>query len=249
MLVLWVGANLRAQDQEAHKILAGSVALLQSASMEYEGEIVTIAQNGRERRKTWRSYRAGDGAAASRLIRFLSPPEVRGVGFLQRGEAGRPPNQWIYLPSMRRERRIAPQDRASSFAGTDFSFEDLEEIDPARYDAFLEPERTLDGHACHVIRIEPRERSAYDRKLVMIRKDTREVLAIEAFRPGHAAPAKRLLLSDYREIQAHRVAMTIEISDLVKGSRTVVHLTAVALDRPQPPDRFTLQNLTREGVD
>jgi hypothetical protein len=237
-----------AQDVEGRRILEDSVARHRASSFEYAGEVVTIAVSGRERRKSWRSYLEGGGAHANRLIRFLSPPEVRGVGFLSRSRPEGLPDQWIYLPSMKRERRIAPQDRDASFVGTDFTFEDLEEINPARYDVALQGEREVDGQLCYVIALHPRERSAYARKLLTLRKDTLTLLVMELFRPNDDTPSKRLVLSDYREIHGRWVAMKLEMSDRIERSRTIVLLSDVAFDRPQPADRFTLQNLVREAV-
>jgi hypothetical protein len=238
-----------AQDLGAREILEESVKRYQAASLEYAGEVVTVTRSGRERRKTWRSYRDGYGSAASRLIRFLSPPEVRGVGFLVRGRAGSPPEQWIYLPSMRRERRIAPQDRDTPFVGTDFSFEDLEEIDPSRYDAGRRPDRTVDGQLCYVLQIESQQLSNYDHQVLLIRKDNLALLILEAYVEGSAEPVKRLRLSDYRQIQGRLIAMRLEMSDLRRGTRTIVRLSDITFDRPQPPDRFTVQNLTRGGTE
>jgi outer membrane lipoprotein-sorting protein len=246
---LGAGSHAAAQDPGPRQILEESVKRYQAASLEYAGEVITVSRNGRERRKTWRSYRDGYGSAANRLIRFLSPPEVRDVGFLTKGRAGSVPEQWIYLPSMRRERRIAPQDRDTPFVGTDFSFEDLEEIDPDRYDVTRRPDQTIDGQSCYVIHLRPTQASTYDYQVLTIRKDTLALLIMEAYARGVAGPVKRLTLSDYRQIQERWIAMRLEMSDLRRGTRTIVLMSDVSFDRPQPPERFTVQNLTRGGTD
>jgi hypothetical protein len=238
-----------ADDPAARQILEKSVARYQASSMEYAGEVITTAPSGRERRKTWRSYREGYGPSANRLIRFLSPPDVRGVGFLLLGRPGDAPDQWMYLPSMKRERRVAPRDRDAPFVGTDFTFEDLEEIDPSRLDAEQEADRTVDGHACYVIAVRPRYQASYDRQLLTLRKDTLELLRVEIFSAGASTPVRRLVLSDYQVVQGRPTAMKLEMSDLRKGSRTTILVSEVIFDRPQPADRFTIQNLIREVAD
>ena len=69
----------------------------------------------------------------------------------------------------------------------------------------------------------------------------------ESWKKGQKELAKRLVLSDLAEVDGHWAAKRLEMTDLVKGSKTTIVLRSLAFDRPQAKDRFTLQNLTREG--
>lgn len=242
-------ARVSAFDPRA--VLRESEARHRSASQEYRGELTVVNKEGKERRKGWRSFRQGYAADAKNLIRFLDPPEVKGVGFLSLAQpGGKSPDQWLYLPSMKRERRIAAQDRDASFVGTDFSYEDMEEFDHEKYELSGQGEETVAGQPCLVIAATPREgggRSAYARKVLFLRRDILYPLQEEFYRPGEKEPSKRLLFSDLRQIDGHWLAMRMEMSDLKKGSKTTVLFQEVVFDRPQPAGRFTLQNLNREG--
>lgn len=216
-------------------------------TQEYAGDLVVVSKEGKERRKSWKSFREGYAGDARSLIRFTAPPEVRGVGFLSIGRTGLTPDQWLYLPSMKRERRIAPQDRESSFVGTDFNYEDMEEFDKDKYDVSQLADAVLGGQQCIMIEARPRERSLYEKRVLAIRKDILFIVRIESFRKGAQTPAKRLELSDIAQVDGRWAARKMEMFDLQKGSRTTVLLKEMAFDRAQPADRFTLQNLNREG--
>jgi hypothetical protein len=246
VLSLLLASPVLADDAEARRLLQEAEARHRSKSQEYAGELTVVSRDGKARRKAWRSWREGYAGDARLLIRFSDPPEVRGVGFLSLGRSGKSADQWLYLPSMKRERRIAPQDRDASFVGTDFSYEDLEEVDHAKFEVSLAGEEMVDGHACTLIEGRPKERSAYQRKVFALRKDILYVVRVEAFRKGQKEPAKRLLLTDLAEVGGHTAARTMRMSDLGKGSVTTVLLKELAFDRPQPADRFTLQSLNRE---
>lgn len=235
--------------EDARKILAEAEARHRTKTQRYAGELTVVAKDGRVRRKAWKSFREGYAGDAKQLIRFVDPPEVRGVGFLSVGRPGRSPDQWLYLPSMKRERRIASQDRAASFVGTDFNYEDMEELDHTAYDVAMKGDEVLDSWPCFVIEARPREGSLYERKTLWVRKDVFYLIRMDAFRKGEEEPAKRLLLTDVEQVDGHWVARKLEMADLKKGSRTTVLLKELAFDRPNPPDRFTLQNLNREGGD
>ena len=246
--VVPAAAQARAAD-DPRQILADYETHRRTRSAEHVGEIVVTARNGTVRRKEWRSYHEGFGASSNRLIRFLAPPDIRGVGYLRRHRAGQPADEWLYLPSMQRERRIVQSDRHAAFVGTDFTYEDLEDLEVLNqddYDVARLPDRIVDGVNSHVIELRPRRRSEYDRKVTMIGKDTLSLLQVEYVRRGERGASKRLSLTDYRDVDGRRVAMTIDMADLRKGSHTTLRLRSVVLDRPQPADRFTIQNLVRE---
>ena len=244
-----VDARTVANADDPRQILIDREARHRTLSDEHTGELVVTAANGKVRRKQWKSYREGSGANSSRLIRFISPPDVRGVGYLLRQRAGKPPDEWLYLPSMKRERRIVQTDRQSAFVGTDFSYEDLETFDPSTYTLALLPERIVDAHASYAIELRPRGRSEYDRKVMVIRKDDLRLLSVDYYRQGDTTISKRLTITDYQMVDGHLYAMKMEMADLHKGSSTAVLISDVKLDRPQPADRYTIQNLLREGVD
>jgi hypothetical protein len=252
LILFGTGAEAGAAGSDtARQILNESQRRTRTESQEYRGELIVTAKNGKERRKEWKSYHQGSAANSDRLIRFLSPPEVRGVGYLGKQRPGKAPDEWLYLPSMKRERRIAARDRENAFVGTDFNYEDLElvEFDESRYDVELLPEQVINGHSTFTIELRPRARSLYERKIVSIRKDSYTFAAVEFFFKGDHTPSKRLTLTDEQQIEGHPIPLRIEMADLRKGSRTVVVLHDVALNRPQPADRFTIQNLLREDAD
>ena len=246
-LLLLPGRSARAEDARA--LLAESEARHRSRTQEYSGELTVFASGGRVRKKAWSSYREGYAGDARQLIRFNDPPEVKGVGFLSLAHPGKNPDQWLYLPSMKRERRIAAQDRESSFVGTDFNYEDMEEFDHRKYEVSQASEERLADAACWRIEARPREPSVYQKRILWLRKDNLYLVQVESYKKGASSPAKRFLLSDLAEVDGHQVARRLEMTSLEKGSRTVVLLNKIAFDRVPPPDRFTLQNLNREGGD
>ena len=238
-----------AQARDADGILEEMERVHRSDGLEYVGEVVVTSRNGTERRRSWATYRQGSGNTSNRLIRFLAPADVRGVAFLSLGRASGRPDQWMYLPSMKRERRLAPQDRDAPFVGTDFSYADLDEFDRTNYDAELDGEDVIDGEPCFRIRLVSRERSPFPVRVLLVSKGRFVPRRITYFRDARSEPARQLSFANYQSVDGHIVALRTEMADLARGSRTVVVLTSVRFNRPQPPDRYTLQNLVREMAD
>jgi len=237
---------------DARALLKESENRHRTATQQYAGDLTVVNKDGKVRKKGWKSFRQGYAGDARNLIRFIDPPEVKGVGFLSLAKPGKIPDQWLYLPSMKRERRIAAQDRDASFVGTDFNYEDMEEFDHEKYKVALQGEQALEGQPCYVIVATPLEtagKSVYEKKILFLRKDILYLLREDLFRKGDKEPSKRMILADIQKIDGHWVSRKWEMHDLRKGSRTTVLLKEIAFDRPQPANRFTLQNLNREGGD
>lgn len=253
LVLALLSAAPAARAEDARKLLVESEARHRTKTQQYAGELTVVTGSGKDgkvRKKSWRSWREGYAGDAKLLIRFAAPPEVKGVSFLSLGRPGKSPDQWLYLPSMKRERRIATQDRDASFVGTDFNYEDMEEFDQSKYAVSLQAEEPVDGQPCWLIEARPEEnagKSLYEKKVLWLRKDILFVVRADIFRKGEKGPAKRFLATDVRRVEGRWVAKNLEMTDLKKGSRTTILLQELSFDRPQPAGRFTLQNLNREG--
>lgn len=238
---------------DARALLKESESRHRTRTQQYAGELTVVNREGKTRKKGWKSFREGYAGNARNLIRFTDPPEVKGVGFLSISRpGGENPDQWLYLPSMKRERRIAAQDRDSSFVGTDFNYEDMEEFDHEKYRVALQGEQNFDGQPCYVIEAVPVEKggkSVYVKKIIFLRKDNLYLLREDLYRKGDKEPSKRMILSDLQQIDGHWAARKMEMKELKKGSTTTVLLREIVFNRPHSGGRFTLQNLNREGGD
>jgi outer membrane lipoprotein-sorting protein len=237
---------------DARTLLKDSENRHRTRTQQYAGELTVVNKDGKVRKKGWKNFREGYASDAKNLIRFTNPPEVKGVGFLSLAHPDKSTDQWLYLPSMKRERRIATQDRDASFVGTDFNYEDMEEFDHDKYKVALRGEETVEGQPCYVIVATPLEKggkSVYEKKILYLRKDILYLLREDLFAKGEKEPGKRLTFADLERVDGHWIARKMEMSDLHKGSKTTVLLKEVAFDKPQPGNRFTLQNLNREGGD
>src|SRR5450759_566014 len=216
VVLAFLAAVPTARAEDARKLLVESEARHRTKSQQYAGDLTVVAKDGKVRKKAWRSWREGYAGDAKLLIRFVAPPEVKGVSFLSLGRPGKSPDQWLYLPSMKRERRIATQDRDASFVGTDFNYEDMEEFDQVKFAVSLKGEETVDGQACWQIEARPTDvaekgsKSLYEKKVLWLRKDILVMVRADIFRKGEKGPAKRLLLTDVQQVEGHWVARKLE---------------------------------------
>ena len=239
------GRPVTAAD-DARQIVQEAQRRTDATSQRYEGLLQVLDAKGKVGDKRWTYDRLGAHGQSKVVLRFTAPAEVKGVALLVVNHPDRASDQWMWTPSLERDRRIALQDRSTRFFGTDFSFEDLEERDVSQYDYVLRGEESVDGTACWKIESTPKQgkSSQYTRSLVWIRKDTYAFGKVENY--VKEQPVRRLVYSEIEKVQGIWTARRLEMADLRRGSRTRLMLERLQYNLPLKDEDFTLQALRRQ---
>ena len=240
-LALLTAAFAAAQDPR--QIVGESERRARANSERYEGRLEVISAHSKIATKSWEYTRLGSFGNSKAIIRFTTPPEVKGVALLILNHPDRASDQWMWTPAIDRDRRIALQDRSTRFFGTDFSFEDLEERDVDHYDYKLTGEETIDGALCWRIEGRPRQAksSQYSSGLIYIRKDNYVAVQYENFVKDQLV--RRLHETDLQNVQNIWTPRLWEMTDLRRNSRTILRIEKLEYNLPMKDDDFTLQAL------
>jgi hypothetical protein len=122
------------------------------------------------------------------LLRFAKPHELRGAGVLLIETKGRAPDTMLYLPEVRKVRRVSSRAAATSVFGTDFSYEDFQRLLGMSAAAGKEREEDAEiaGRSAYVVvaRPPPEAKSAYERVVTFVDKKTCVPLTTESYEPG-----------------------------------------------------------------
>ena len=110
------------------------------------------------------------------ITRFVAPAEIKGVAALTHENPGSSDDNWLYLPSNKRVRRISGANNTASFQGTEFTYEDLADIDPSEYEWRFVKELDLerDGEQLPVFQLDAKPTYAdtgYSRITLYIHRD------------------------------------------------------------------------------
>jgi hypothetical protein len=239
-----VGAAGLAQD--ARQIVAESQNRARSKSQQYEGTLEVVGASNKVSVKRWTYQRTGSFGSSKVILRFTSPPEVKGLALLIVNHPDRASDQWMWTPAIGRERRIALQDRSTRFFGTDYSFEDLEERDVNQFDYKLAGNDVVDGAACWKIEARPKESksSQYTLSVLSIRKDNYVAAQVENYNQDKLI--RRIHNIDIQKVDEIWTPRTIEVLDVIRQTRTVMKLEKLKYNVPLTEDDFTLEALRRE---
>ncbi len=193
-----------------------------------------------------------NGTTEKRIIRFLSPAEVKGTGMLIYDYDERNDDMWIYMPALRKTRRIISNEKSSSFMGSEFSNADLAAPNLADFDYRVTGSETVGGTDCWIVEVTPRsediiEEVGYDRQLAWIGKQDFVFRKAEYY-DGDGELFKQMISSDVRQIDASGkkyMAARMEMSNLQNGRKSVMIMDKIQYNPHVKDEYFTLGYLER----
>jgi outer membrane lipoprotein-sorting protein len=159
------------------------------------------------------------------LVVFDSPKDIKGTALLSHAQILDPDNQWLFLPALKRVKRISSANKSGPFVGSEFAFEDFTALELNKYDYNWLREEQLEGTVVDVVERTPRyENSGYTRQVSWIDRDIFQVRKVN-FYDRRGDLLKTLTLEDYREYEgvwrSHRMVMinhqTGKSTDLIYG--------------------------------
>ncbi|WP_220720567.1 outer membrane lipoprotein-sorting protein [Agarivorans litoreus] len=138
----------------------------------------------------------GDGDKA--LSVFDHPADVKGTAFLSFSHALEPDEQWLYLPALKRVKRIGSRNKSGPYMGSEFAFEDLSSFEVEKYTYTYLRDETIAGFDSYVIENVPVDKySGYTKQITWMDKEAYRVHKVEFYdRKGQLL--KTLTMSDYQ---------------------------------------------------
>ena len=133
---------------------------------------------------------------------FLSPADVKGTKVLGWEHVDRDDDQWLYLPALKRVKRIASRNKSGSFMGSEFSYEDIGNQNPGKYSFEGEPKTVmLNGVECYMGERVPKDKnSGYTKQVTWV--DTKEFLIQKVdYYDRKGELLKTANFSDYKNIE------------------------------------------------
>lgn len=164
------------------------------------------------------------------LVVFDAPADVKGTAVLSHPKKSAEDDQWLYLPSARRVKRIAAANRTGSFAGSEFSFEDLTASDAAKFDWKLLGQAACGPLTCFTLEAKPKDAaSGYSRRVLHVDTSELRIQSVEYFdRRGTAL--KTLSYADWTKLEDRFWrAKTWSMQNAQTGKSTVIRFDKMAL--------------------
>ena len=179
------------------------------------------------------------------LIVFNSPKDVKGTATLTFTHKVGSDDQWLYLPSIKRVKRISSNNKSGPFVGSEFAYEDLSSQEVEKYSyKFLEEKGNL-----LIVEQDPVDpKSGYTRRIVTYNKDKGYRLEKVEFYDRKNALLKTLNYSDYK-LYKNKFwrALTFKMVNHQSNKETLLKFSEYDFSSELSDDDFTEVALKRAG--
>ncbi len=218
-------------------------------------EMILIDKRGKKRIRKLKTFKREKGEFSQSLMFFLSPADVKNTGFLtfDYDEAGKDDDQWLYLPALRKTKRIAAGDKSGSFMGSDLNYSDMTSPDLDAYEYTLMKETEVKGHKVWQIKAVPKnrdeaEKSGYSKSVVFVRQDN--YVVVRGVRWVYKKKRNKYL--DVRKLeQIDGIWVSTEMHMTTKAGKKTLHKTVlkqrnIRFNLPEvDEDLFTIRRLEK----
>ena len=195
----------------------------------------------------------GDGIANRRVIRFLSPSDVRNTTTLLLENPGKDDEIWVYLPAMKKARRLASNNKKNSFVGTDLSFGDLVGHRAKDWSHKLLKQESLAGTPVYVVESLPKTPeiaadSGYSKRVSWVAKDSLVSVKVE-FHDMAGTLLKTLENSNVMLVDARQnkfQPMQVQVKNHQTGHSTFLKFEQFVANQPVSEAYFAAGYLEKE---
>ena len=186
----------------------------------------------------------GDGDRT--MFVFDRPRDVKGTAFLVHAHKNDPDEQWLYLPALKRVKRISSSKQSGSFMGSEFSYEDMGATEVEKHTHKLlrsEPCGDLECTVSERVPVDPD--SGYSRQLVWLDREELRTMQVQYF-DRRNAHLKTLVVEDYEEhLDRYWRAATLTMTNHLTGKSTVLLWSGYEFGTDLDLDDFTRTALKR----
>ena len=210
-------------------------------------EMALIDKNAGTRTRTVDIFVKDYGALIKSLVRFSTPADIAGTTFLSWENEGSDDTQYLYLPALKRARRIVSSQKTLRFVNTDYTYEDMQRRLPQEDTHRLLREEEYIGRRCFVIESIPvsKDNSQYTKRIHWVDTESFVVLKTEFF-GKKGTLSKRFTVEQFEKRQDIWTPIATRMQDDNDRHTTVMTVMAVKYNQGLDGGLFTLRALEQE---
>jgi outer membrane lipoprotein-sorting protein len=222
-------------------------------SMIQDMTMTLIDKNGKKRVRQIKTFSKDKGEDEQRIMFFKTPADVKDTSFLtyDYADSSKDDDQWLYLPALKKVKRIPTSDKSSSFMGSDFSYYDMTDRDVDDFTYKILKHVKVRGHDTTMIESIPKsqdtiDESGYIKTIGLVREDIDMIVRSIGFLKN----GKKKYLDVTKMHKQDGIWVIDEMTMTTKKGKNMVHKTVLNFDNIQvnpdvPDDMFTTRRLEK----
>ena len=205
-----------------------------------------VSKDGHTRTRKLTMISQDRGELRDTFIRFTEPADIAGTGFLSLEKEGGQTDQFLYLPALKRTRRIVSSQKGRPFVNTDFTYEDMERQPVEDFSHAITGQDTIANLECRVLESKPlpETESEYSRVKSWIPKDIFLPVKTEFF-GKNGKHIKTYTVQALENIQDIWTPTKVTMHDLQDDHTTIMHTTEIEYNADVQDSVFTTRFLER----
>jgi hypothetical protein len=248
-------ARANAAELSARDIMEKNFFVTKLKSMRVESAMVLVNDKGQKRvRRSQNILKLQPNGIDSKfLAKFKTPNDIKGTSFLQLEHSDGDDDLWIYLPALKKSRRLVASNKKDSFVGSDFSYGDITLPKVDLYRHTLLRSEMVENQDCYVIESLPandtvKTNSGYSKKITWVRKDNFLETKVEYFDlAGRLLKTQRVTEHKLVEPDTQRwIALRRQMTNHQTGHSTDFSFDKLEPGVELPDDLFSIRYLERE---
>jgi len=242
-----LGAGMAVADPTGAEIMQAVYDRDQGKDMAGTLTMTLVDSKAKERIRVIKQISVSLKTGDKKLMVFQSPADVRGTSFMNwsYNEQGKGDDQWIYLPALKKVKRISSEGKSDYFMGSDFTYDDLGDRHPSEDTHKLVKTETVGGEVCWVVESVPLDpKDLYSRTVTWISKEKNVGIQREYYDKRNSL-LKKLAIGDIKNISGVWTITKTEMSNVQKNTRTKMEFADVSINRGIPESEFTERSMTK----
>ena len=209
-------------------------------------EMVLINRRNKKRVRVMSSFGKDFGKDTKKLMAFKKPMDIKGTAFLswEYDDPSRDDDKWLYMPALRKVRRISGASTNDYFMGSDFTYDDMGDRNVDEDDHTLMGEDPLNGQACWKIKSIPKEDdSLYDEKILWVSQTAHKTIKAEYY--DAQGLIKTYTVEDLNEHQGFWTIFKMKMENHREQHATVMTLSDVEYNTGVDETFFSVNTISR----
>ena len=261
LLCIFLSSHSFAEQLTANDIVYKAEEKYDGNTQISDSSMLLIDAAGNKRLRKMKSFRQdfGDNMKDQKTVYFFEYPEdIKDTSYLnfdwQKEDLD--DDSWLYLPALKKVKRLAASDKSDAFLGSDFTYTDIKTDKRQYWDyTFLKESDVVDGHDCWLLEGLPkkgneekvRKETGYSKVHLWVRKDN-FVKVQGTFWVLKGKKIKYFKATDIEEVDGIWTAKTNQMSTTKHGRvehTTILKMDSVVYDKEVDESYFTPQKMKR----
>jgi len=240
----------RINAQDPGEITQKAMDVSDIASYEMTSSLTTYDAKGNKRVREMVMASKKFGETNKVLLKFTAPANVKGTGILIYDNKNKDDDMWVYMPALRKTRRIISSEKSKSFMGSEFSNADMSRPTLDDFNYKLIGSDVYNGKNCWVVESTPKtekvaDQNGYSKKISWIDKDDYYMYKTEYY-DLDGDLWKVMTLSDYQPLgKGKAMARKMEIENKQNDRKSVFAISRIQVGSSLTENSFTVAMLEK----